>query len=204
MKNQANNYLNYVDLANTINQNSKIIVNEIYEEYLVRYLNLINRYWTINVAKDEKFRKAFSSYYIMRYVTQEYRAEFFKLMEKEKRQEKPNFENLSKKLYKINGIHQFSFITKFLNTRFNDFPIYDRSVSSVFGFKRNATNFEDKIVQDKGIIEHMSKVYRIIEEENMIKPTLDKFNKKFPEYEIPFVKKIDFFVWVIGKMREQE
>ncbi|HZK61997.1 MAG TPA: hypothetical protein VFC41_07955 [Anaerovoracaceae bacterium] len=56
----------------------------------------------------------------MRYVKRDFRDEFFKIMQEEKELKYLNFEDTSQQLYAVCEIHQFPFIIKLLNIRFDE------------------------------------------------------------------------------------
>lgn len=197
-------YLNGIDLASLINKNSNEIIVSLTDDYLIKYQYLKDKLFKTNVSIDYNYKKAFASYYKMRFVTQDYRNKFFIAMEEAKNKDKPNFQELSRELYIIDGKHQFSFITKLLNTIFWDFPIYDKYVDIAFRFNRSAIETNKMFEECNNIIEHISNTYKEIYDKKLIEHTLVKFNNKFGSYEIPFVKKIDFFVWALGKILEED
>lgn len=74
--------LNHIEIANAINKSSTLIVDNITNKDIEKYLFLRDTCANTNIEYDERFRKTFSAYYRMRFVTKEFRAEFFKTMGK--------------------------------------------------------------------------------------------------------------------------
>lgn len=119
-----------------IRQNQSAIMEKLNPKVLATYCWLQDNLHKRNVAVDTEYRKKFSGYYQMRFVSQEYRDQFFELFEEIKSESSPSFRVVSQKLFQVDGKHEFSFITKMLHTIEPSRPIYDSQVDIALGIHR--------------------------------------------------------------------
>lgn len=194
--------MNFTDVAKMIVHDEKRILDTLNHDAIQKYEYLQISCRNINVLLDQEFRRAFSSYYIMRYPKQEYREAFFMVFEKQKAHVNPSFAMIAEELYQIDGKHQFSFITKMLHTISDVHPIYDSQVAKALGITRIYMPFEKTLKQDQDILEYLKKTYDRIDRENLIDSTIALFDRKFPSSSLSFTKKIDFFLWAEGALRK--
>ncbi len=132
-----------------------IIINALNQKDIDDYRFLESNYVLVDVSTDEQYRRRFRSYYIMRYPKQEYVDIFFKLFQHQKDAPK-TFADLSRELYKVNEIHQLSFISKLLHTTNDSLPIFDSQISRAFDFRRHPGMIEKRIAEDENLLHYMS------------------------------------------------
>ena len=182
-----------------IRQNQSAIMEKLNPKVLATYCWLQDNLHKRNVAVDTEYRKKFSGYYRMRFVSQEYRDQFFKLFEEIKSESSPSFRAVSQKLFQVDGKHEFSFITKMLHTIEPSRPIYDSQVDIALGIHRYyQANFEEKLRQDEHILAQIAAAYReLVSSPGMIE-LLAEFDKIIPGYTMSAEKKIDFILWALG------
>lgn len=177
--------------ATIINDNADDIFSELNQRDITRYDFIMDIYRQGDITKNAEFKRAFRSYYIMRYPTQKYVDRFFQVMEDLKYTDNPDLGFVSKALYSIDKRHELSFITKMIHTRFNNYPIFDKFVCEFFEFQRPKGSIENRILESQIIVDTMTATYTYIQEHKAIQSTLDKFDMQFPN-NISFEKKIDF------------
>ena len=182
-----------------IRQNQSAIMEKLNPKVLATYCWLQDNLHKQNVAVDTEYRKKFSGYYRMRFVSQEYRDQFFKLFEEIKSESFPSFRAVSQKLFQVDGKHEFSFITKMLHTIEPSRPIYDSQVDIALEIHRYyQPNFEEKLRQDEHILAQISAAYRELASSPGMIELLAEFDKIIPGHTMSAEKKIDFILWALG------
>lgn len=182
-----------------IRQNQTAIMKKLNPKVLATYCWLQDNLHKRNVAVDTEYRKKFSGYYRMRFVSQEYRDQFFELFEEIKSESSPSFRVVSQKLFQVDGKHEFSFITKMLHTIEPSRPIYDSQVDIALEIHRYyQPNFEEKLRQDEHILAQISAAYRELASSPGMIELLAEFDKIIPGYTMSAEKKIDFILWALG------
>lgn len=182
-----------------IQQNQTAIMKKLNPKVLATYCWLQDNLHKRNVAVDTEYRKKFSGYYRMRFVSQEYRDQFFELFEEIKSESSPSFRVVSQKLFQVDGKHEFSFITKMLHTIEPSRPIYDSQVDIALEIHRYyQPNFEEKLRQDEHILAQISAAYRELASSPGMIELLAEFDKIIPGHTMSAEKKIDFILWALG------
>ena len=182
-----------------IRQNQSAIMEKLNPKVLATYCWLQDNLHKRNVAVDTEYRKKFSGYYRMRFVSQEYRDQFFELFEEIKSESSPSFRVVSQKLFQVDGKHEFSFITKMLHTIEPSRPIYDSQVDIALEIHRYyQPNFEEKLRQDEHILAQISAAYRELASSPGMIELLAEFDKIIPGHTMSAEKKIDFILWALG------
>ena len=182
-----------------IRQNQTAIMEKLNPKVLATYCWLQDNLHKRNVAVDTEYRKKFSGYYRMRFVSQEYRDQFFELFEEIKSESSPSFRVVSQKLFQVDGKHEFSFITKMLHTIEPSRPIYDSQVDIALEIHRYyQPNFEEKLRQDEHILAQISAAYRELASSPGMIELLAEFDKIIPGHTMSAEKKIDFILWALG------
>lgn len=153
-----------------------------------------------NVAEDEQYRRKFSHYYQMRFVSQEYKQAFFTLFESLKTDPQP-FETIAKTLYPVEQKHELSFISKMLHTLDPHRPIYDSHVCKVLHLHRaNSGDFDHRIAQDRQVLEYIAQVYQEMDASPEIQTIIDRMNRWTPDYQVSKEKRYDFLLWSYGAL----
>ena len=182
-----------------IRQNQTAIMKKLNPKVLATYCWLQDNLHKRNVAVDTEYRKKFSGYYRMRFVSQEYCDQFFELFEEIKSESSPSFRVVSQKLFQVDGKHEFSFITKMLHTIEPSRPIYDSQVDIALEIHRYyQPNFEEKLRQDEHILAQISAAYRELASSPGMIELLAEFDKIIPGHTMSAEKKIDFILWALG------
>ena len=182
-----------------IRQNQTAIMKKLNPKVLATYCWLQDNLHKRNVAVDTEYRKKFSGYYRMRFVSQEYRDQFFELFEEIKSESSPSFRVVSQELFQVDGKHEFSFITKMLHTIEPSRPIYDSQVDIALEIHRYyQPNFEEKLRQDEHILAQISAAYRELASSPGMIELLAEFDKIIPGHTMSAEKKIDFILWALG------
>ena len=170
------------------------------------------RIFDVDVSKDKNYQKNFTSYYRVRRDSK-WLEKYYEFMEANKFNKDITFEIIIRYLstldHKVNKkvnangyapSIEASFASKMLATINPNYPIWDSIVVKSRGYKILAKNPEDKINE-------YIKFYNILTNDilNFINTSQGKeciriFNNMFPDHkEISDVKKIDFYLWNLGK-----
>lgn len=186
-------------LVDAICEHQAVILAKIDMKMLSMYGWLIDNLHTRNVSADKEYRKKFTGYYRMRFVSHRYRDAFFALFEQLKSAPKISFEEVSAQLYQVDSKHEFSFITKMLHTIDPTGPIYDSQVDAALNIHRTyQKNFEKRIQQDMKILDDISACYRQLKEAPQLSEILAVFDEIAPSCKISIEKKLDFILWALG------
>lgn len=186
-------------LAATIYQNRTAIFAKIDAKMLSTYYWLMENLHTRNVSTDQEYRKRFGGYYVMRFVSQEYRDAFFSLFEQIKNQPSISFEEVSRKLFEVDGKHEFSFISKMLHTINPERPIYDSQVDAALKIRRTyQSDFNKKLQQDTKILNDIAACYQDLASAPEMAEILAAFDPIIPSHKMSVEKKLDFILWAFG------
>lgn len=200
------------EIYNYININSDQIINNLKYESIDVYKFIQYEFLKGNIENNYLFQFVFRSYYRLDNagLTEEFKREYFKLLEENRDKEIFDYEYALKRLYKIKNrkgqeSFQFSFVTKLFNTIDNHMPIYDSEVVNVFGFsKYMQRSFDVKIENYLNQLEAIKNVYHKIIDEGLLENTINRFNQKFIENNISEMKKLDFIFWSAGKIMRKK
>ena len=194
----------YQDLALKILNNQKAIIEKLPPKMLNTYYWLQDNLYLRNVSSDAEYKRKFSGYYRMRFVSKQYRDRFFSLFEAIKNDTKLSFVDVAKQLSQVDGRHEFSFISKMLHTIDPNRPIYDSQVDQALQIHRTyEPNIELKIQQDEEILKQIFFVYQRLEASaEMVKP-LAAFDQIIPSRSMSIAKKLDFLLWALGGIEKK-
>ena len=187
------------DLVKLIVERKDDILNKFDNKMMETYRWLQEELYLRDVSVDQEYRRKFSSYYIMRYVSQEYRDAFFRVFEKIKNKPDISFRDVSYRLYDVDQKHQFSFISKMLHTINPHEPIFDSQVCEVLHLHRTyQTSLEGKVHQDEDALSHIVKAYSDMKTSDEIRKMLVQMDSFTPGYQMTDEKKLDFILWALG------
>lgn len=166
-----------------------------------------------NIENNYLFQFVYRSYYRLDNagLTEEFKREYFKLLEENRGKAIFDYEHALKRLYKFKNrkdqeSFQFSFVTKLFNTIDNNIPIYDSEVVKVFGLsKYMQRSFDIKFKKYLNQLEAIKNAYKKIIDERLLENTINRFNQKFIDSNLTEMKRLDFIFWSAGKIiREKE
>lgn len=187
------------DLVTLILQNETEILSQFDGKMMDTYRWLQEQLHQRNVSTDPEYRRKFSGYYKMRFVSQEYREAFFNLFEKLKNEQAPSFRAASYALYEVDRKHEFSFISKMLHTIDPHRPIYDSQVCEVLRLQHyQRQSFEEKLQQDEKALARISAAYEEMSSSEQIQKMLVKMDAFTQGYRMSDEKKYDFILWALG------
>ena len=187
------------DLVKLIVQRKGDILSKFDNKMMETYRWLQEELYLRDVSVDQEYRKKFSSYYIMRYVSQEYRDAFFSVFEKIKNKPDISFRDVSYCLYDVDQKHQFSFISKMLHTINPHEPIFDSQVCEVLHLHRTyQTSLEGKVRQDEDALSHIVKAYSDMKTSDEVRKMLVQMDSFTSGYQMTDEKKLDFILWALG------
>lgn len=186
---------------------SNQIIDNIKHESVDVYCFLKNDFINKDVSKDRVFQFMFRNYYKMDGVglTDEFKNEYFVILEKSKNAHKLDLESVNNYLYGLTNPDrpsiQFSFATKLLNTVDDFIPIYDRNVAKVFTLSRpKAKTVSHRLMHYVEDHKFIKQSYDHILKHKMLNTSLTEFNLKFGNRNISEIKKLDFIFWSYGKL----
>lgn len=187
------------DLVSFILENEAEILKKFDYKMMEVYRWLREELYQRNVAEDSEYKKRFSGYYKMRYVTPEYRDAFFELFEELKNEEEIEFRDVACALYEVDHKHEFSFISKMLHTIDPVRPIFDSQVCKVLHLpRRYHTSLEEKILQDEQCLSDIVVAYDEMDASEGIQKMLVKMDRFTQGYPMTKEKKYDFILWAFG------
>lgn len=187
------------NLVSLVIQNKEEIMSKLDVKMMNTYRWLQEELCLRDVSSDQEYRKKFSGYYKMRFVSQEYRDAFFALFEKMKRVPDPTFRSVAYLLYEVDQKHEFSFISKMLHTLNPHKPIFDSQVCEVLRLRHYyQSSFEAKVQQDEKALACISDAYADMKASEEINGMLAHIDRYTPGYQMTDEKKMDFILWALG------
>jgi hypothetical protein len=198
-----------------LSQKAEEIVSTIDKESILVYLFIRNKFKDHRGGVDPLFHFVYRSFYRLDNagLTPEFKAEYFRCLERRRDCKELNLPELTRELYKLPNLKgqnslQFSFITKLANTIDDNYPIYDSEIARVFKFKPpyHHLSFEDRLSKFIDFYAELKSYYASLISEGSCKDIFSCFYKQFPNDapQIPEVKLIDFFFWSAGKLQANE
>ena len=187
------------DLVKLIVQRKDDILSKFDNKMMETYRWLQEELYRRDVYVDQEYRRKFSGYYRMRFVSQEYRDAFFSVFEKIKNAPETSFRDVSYCLYDVDQKHEFSFISKMLHTINPHKPIFDSQVCEVLHLRRTyQSSLEGKVRQDEDSLRHIVKAYTEMSASAEMRKMLAQMDNFTPGYRMTDEKKLDFILWALG------
>lgn len=187
------------DLVKLIIQRKEDILSKFDDKMMGTYCWLQEELYLRDVATDKEYRRKFSGYYKMRFVSQEYRDAFFNVFEKMKNEVEASFRDISYYLYDVDQKHEFSFISKMLHTIDPHKPIFDSQVCEVLHLHRTyQSSLAGKVRQDEDSLTHIVKAYAEMSASKEVRKMLAQMDDFTPGYRMTDEKKLDFILWALG------
>lgn len=188
-----------IGIAKTICQMQSTIIDKLDAKMFDTYFWLQNNLQKRNLSTDTEYQRKFAGYYRMRFVSQKYRSRFFEVFEATKLQTAPSFRAVSEMLFRVDGKHEFSFISKMLHTIDPHHPIYDSQVDAALGIHRTyQSDFEKKLRQDETILNRLSVLYQELAALPDMAEPLTAIDRILPAQRMSVEKKLDFILWALG------
>ncbi|SFC95158.1 hypothetical protein SAMN04487907_1233 [Zunongwangia mangrovi] len=194
-------------IASWIKNNAKEIIANIEYESIEVYEYLSRQFKESDVSENPLFQFVYRSYYRIDNagLTQEFKKEYFNLLEEFKVKKELEIIEIIDRLYKYRNLKdqksiQFSFATKLVNTIDKKTPIYDSKVCRVFNFKNPPQkSFDKKVNKYLEQLSIISATYHDILDSGLLSKVIFMFDCKF-ENNLSPVNKLDFIFWSAGKI----
>ncbi|RWZ59004.1 hypothetical protein EQV77_08615 [Halobacillus fulvus] len=195
------------DLRELLLQEHENIVNKISQEKLDVYLFLQKTFHDTYLPDDTLYQFVFRHFFRLDNpsLTKEFETEYFKLMEEQRTEERPNIVQITKKLYEVknhkgNPTMQFPLAAAMLHAINPEFPSYDGDVIRAFDFSStyHLSGFEKKMKRYIEQYQHIFRTYKELIDEESLEPLFTHFDERFPDYHLPKVKKLDLLVSQLG------
>lgn len=173
---------------------------------LKRYKKIISDLYRYDVSQDEDYRKNFVAYYKVRR-DKDWLDKYFKYLQDNKQNKSLTFEEVFDFLSSIEHntkygkkcTEEVSFSSKLLATINPEYPIWDSRVIKFLEISVPKNSLDKK----KAIIEAYQRLKESIEKfinTDEGKKCIEVFDARFPDYkDISKVKKIDTYLWFLGK-----
>jgi hypothetical protein len=193
-------------LSNKINYYKNNVIDKLTERDIQFYQFIKDEFAATNVSTNEVFQFIYSSFYTLDNIklTAEFKKEYFNIMESVRFSNNLDLEYILLKLHEIpiRGVckYHFSFTSKLIHTIDSSFPIWDSEILRMFQMKRPSGKSSNQILSEfKKQIDLIKSVYIDILKNNLLSETIELFDFKFKNNNIPMLKKIDFIFWAAGK-----
>jgi len=138
--------------------------------------------------------------------SEEFKRNYFKLIEKYRTQQSIDVENVFIDLHRTQNFKGkdavvFSFVSKLLCTIDENYPIYDREVCKVFSFNQPIHKDLDTIIHVlRDQLKLLQEAYLEIIQFNLAPETFRLFDEKFKGNTLSMIKKLDFIFWSKGRL----
>lgn len=198
-----------------INRNIDRILDNVDEDLDIRiYLTLLNRFRNVDVTRDTEFQNKYCRYWSLfgAGLSQNFRAEYFKLMERLKRRPLPSIGEVTRILYEVPSNSsgrkalQFSFASKLLHTLDPHRPIYDSHVATFYRFSvPNPTkSFEDRLQGFLGFYDFLMVEYKKVLTTQVLMQPIARFRHQFSvSDEYTDEKIVDTLIWRAMDLRKK-
>jgi len=167
---------------------------------LEQYISLRDRIQKVVVSEDMQFQKDYNHFFRIRQKNEKFYTEYYKFMEKHKKDKALTFEVVLDHLYKKAGSVEASFASKLLSMINPDKPVLDSRVLEIIDIKWSwysepKKRIERSIVAYEAICEWYKDHFKSGEAAKWI----ELFDKHYPDAKdrITGVKKIDLILWQI-------
>lgn len=170
------------------------------EQGLRKYEEICNLFDSMDdVSNNKEFQTKFDGFYRVRR-NQEWRDYYFKLMQKNKNNEKVSFNDIISSIYNITGRVEASFSSKLVSMINRNLPIWDQYVLQNLNIKpiqQSLDNLE-RVKKSVLIYERIIDWYKMYLLSNNGQDDIKFFDLHFPQYTyLSDIKKIDFLLWSI-------
>jgi len=194
-----------------IETNGDSIVRAIGREAVDVYGFLADEFARGSVIGNYVFQFAYRSFYRLDNagLTPEFKCKYFVQLEESRNLREIDLRRLVEEFYAIPNRKgqqslQFSFVTKLANTANRLYPIYDREVANVFGFRppNNLGTFDARLNKYMLFYAHVRDIYSEILNGNLLREPRRIFRQIYaaPPERIPDIKVLDFIFWSAGKL----
>jgi hypothetical protein len=194
-----------------IERNAEPVVRAIGREAVDVYGFLSDQFALGTVVGNCVFQFVYRSFYRLDSagLTPEFKSKYFVMLEESRNLPQVDLRSLVKELYAIPNLKgqqslQFSFATKLVNTVNRQYPIYDREVGKVFGFRapNNYKAFEVRLEEYMTFYAKLRGIYAEILTKNLLEAPRRLFRQIYtaPPERIPEIKVLDFIFWSAGKL----
>jgi hypothetical protein len=174
------------------------------------YAFLADEFARGSVVENYVFQFMYRSYYRLDNagLTDAFKSRYFELLEESRNLADIDLRRLVKELYAIPNRKgqpslQFSFVTKLANTANRLYPIYDREVAKVFGFRppESLGAFDARLTKYMIFYENLRNTYSEILNGDLLQEPRRAFRQIYaaPPERIPDIKVLDFIFWWAGK-----
>ncbi|MBA2175300.1 hypothetical protein H0266_10370 [Halobacillus locisalis] len=195
------------DLRDLLLEDHESVVNQIPQEKLDVYIYLQQLYQDTYVPDDHLFQFVFRYFFRLDNpsLTKEFEDQYFKVMEEQRGEERPNIVQITKRLYEVknhkgNPTMQFPLAAAMLHTINPEFPTYDGDIVKAFDFSStyHLSGFDKKMKRYMEQYQHTFRTYNELLDEESMQPLFEHFDERFPGYDLPKVKKLDLIVAQFG------
>ena len=216
MASDSASFVDAREVLQTIVSRARRIQDELKCKDIEDYLSLMKQFKDSypHAASDQKFQRRFRTYYRLNSagLTQDFMAEYFKLMDELPRSKHVDLALICARLKKHRDRQnreslQFSFCTKLAATLNPKYPIYDVNVAKVFDFDppRPSLPYEERVRLYLSFYAHIRSTIKWLAS----CPEIVKINgaqtTKFRQWDaLSKTKQVDFLIWTAGKLLRGE
>lgn len=200
------------EIVEIINSNVQAILDNISNESIEVYNFLTAQFAKTDVSTNVLFQFVYRSFYRLDNagLTTLFKTEYFNILQEYRQIDNFYISSILRRLYNIENYKkntfQFSFVTKMQNIIFNDRPIYDSAVASVFSFRqpKQRISFDEKLIYFLNQLQVIQQTYTSLIDNNSIEKVITSFDTKFQGNNLGQIKKLDFIFWSAGKIMRQK
>lgn len=196
-------------ITDEINKRAKNIIENIDEETVSVFVFLANVYAINDITNNFVFQFVFRSYYQFEKISlpPSFMSRYFQTMEQYRYRRNINPKEIAGHLQisEIPKQHEFSLVTKLINMVDTVYPIYNAHIDRVFQLLWKQEQPQERKL-DEYLFEHQQRIrtYETIIEKNLLQDVIERFDEKFPIYDLPAVKKLDFIFSSYGKLLNEK
>ncbi len=201
-----------MNIPKTLKTNTDKIIKNLSHESIDVYCFLKDEFSNSkDIRQNYIFHFVYRSFYRLDNagLTNEFKTEYFNLMQQFRNKKTFDIPDVCKKLYEFVSLRgyktlQFSFTTKMANTIDENLPIYDSEVASIFGFKTpyNYKSFDERLSEYIDFYTDLKNSYHEFQNSSNVQHVINHLRSKFPNIEKMSVnKQLDFILWSAGNLK---
>jgi hypothetical protein len=203
------------DLCNALTANGGGILDNISFDQVETYLEIKAAIEQGDISKDEELQEQFIQFHDVRRgrITKKVQKLSFTWLEREKEAEELDPREITKELFGAHPkpslrSHQFSFVTRLMNTVNESFPVFDKGVAELFGFDipdGRRMNSLRRLNLFSEFYDYQQETYQQIINEGKLYDLLKVFEIKLKrkDAELSKEKRLDMMIRAAGEMKRK-
>jgi hypothetical protein len=163
---------------------------------LIKYNNIMDEVFDVDVSKNELFQKSFNGFYRIRQRPKVFYTAMYEYIETHKHSQ-VSFEDVLRYFFDKLGRIEASFSSKVAATINPNLPIWDSIILNHLKLKKPGYNLskDKRLKQTVDLYNSISKFYTDFLKHKLAEKMISDFDNQYPKANISNIKKIDLILW---------